>query len=86
MAVVLVPGMLATEAGGQQRFELDAATVEEALRSLPIADLIFDERGELRRLVNVYVDGVDMRDRDGLGTALAGGETLRLVGAIAGGF
>jgi sulfur-carrier protein len=86
MAVVLVPGMLATEAGGQLRFELDAATVEEALRSLPIADLIFDERGELRRLVNVYVDGVDMRDRDGLGTALAGGETLRLVGAIAGGF
>jgi molybdopterin synthase sulfur carrier subunit len=86
MAVVLVPGMLATEAGGQQRFELEAGTVEEALRSLPIADLIFDERGELRRLVNVYVDGVDMRDRDGLGTALAGGETLRLVGAIAGGF
>jgi molybdopterin converting factor small subunit len=85
MAVVLLPGMLAAEAGGQQRFELDAATVDEALRSLPIANLIFDERGELRRLVNVYVDGVDMRDREGLETALAGGETLRLVGAIAGG-
>ncbi|HYY32185.1 MAG TPA: MoaD/ThiS family protein [Gaiellaceae bacterium] len=85
MAVVLLPGMLAAEAGGQQRFELDAETVEEALRSLPISNLIFDERGELRRLVNVYVDGVDMRDRDGLGTALSGSETLRLVGAIAGG-
>ncbi|HEY3069088.1 MAG TPA: MoaD/ThiS family protein [Gaiellaceae bacterium] len=85
MAVVLLPGMLAAEAGGQQRFELDAATVDEALRSLPIANLIFDERGELRRLVNVYVDGVDMRDREGLETALAGSETLRLVGAIAGG-
>ena len=85
MAIVLLPGMLATEAGGQQRFELEAANVEEALRSLPIANLIFDERGELRRLVNVYVDGVDMRDRNGLETPLAGGETLRLVGAIAGG-
>jgi sulfur-carrier protein len=85
MAVVLLPGMLATEAGGQQRFELDAATVDEALRALPISNLIFDERGELRRLVNVYVDGVDMRDREGLETSLAGGETLRLVGAIAGG-
>jgi molybdopterin converting factor small subunit len=85
MAVVLLPGMLATEAGGQQRFELEAATVDEALRSLPIANLIFDERGELRGLVNVYVDGVDMRDREGLKTALAGGETLRLLGAIAGG-
>jgi sulfur-carrier protein len=85
MAVVLLPSLLATEAGGQQRFELDAGTVAEALRALPIADLIFDERGELRPLVNVYVDGVDVRDRDGLGTALMGSEELRLVGAIAGG-
>jgi sulfur-carrier protein len=85
VAVVLLPGMLATEAGGQQRFELEAGTIEEALRELPIANLIFDERGDLRRLVNVYVDGVDMRDRDGLKTALSGAETVRLVGAIAGG-
>ena len=85
MAVILLPGMLATEAGGERRFELDVATVEEALRSLPIANLIFDERGELRRLVNVYVDGVDVRDREGLETPLAGEETIRLVGAIAGG-
>jgi sulfur-carrier protein len=85
MAVILLPGMLATEAGGERRFELDAATVEEALRSLPIANLIFDERGELRRLVNVYVDGVDVRDREGLETTLKGDEEVRLVGAIAGG-
>jgi molybdopterin synthase sulfur carrier subunit len=85
MAVILLPGMLATEAGGQRRFELDAGTVAEALRTLPISNLIFDERGELRRLVNVYVDGVDVRDREGLETPLAGEETIRLVGAIAGG-
>jgi len=85
MAVILLPGMLATEAGGERRFELDAATVEEALRSLPIANLILDERGELRRLVNVYVDGVDVRDREGLETTLKGDEEVRLVGAIAGG-
>jgi molybdopterin synthase sulfur carrier subunit len=85
MAVILLPGILATEAGGQQRFDVDAETVDEALRGLPIANLIFDERGELRRLVNVYVDGVDMRDREGLETVLAGTETVRLVGAVAGG-
>jgi sulfur-carrier protein len=85
VAVVLLPSLLATEAGGRQRFELDAGTVEEALRSLPIANLIFDERGELRRLVNVYVDGVDVRERGGIGTPLTGDETLRLVGAVAGG-
>ena len=85
MAVVLLPGLLATEAGGQRRFELDAATVEDALRALPISNLIFDERGELRRLVNVYVDGVDVRERGGIEMPLGGDETVRLVGAIAGG-
>jgi sulfur-carrier protein len=85
MAIVLLPSLLATEAGGQQRFELEADTVAEALRSLPIANLIFDEHGELRPLVNVYVDGVDLRDRDGLQTTLAGSAEIRLVGAVAGG-
>jgi molybdopterin synthase sulfur carrier subunit len=59
--------------------------VADALRALPIANLIFDERGELRRLVNVYVDGVDVRDAGGIDAPLSGGETVRLVGAVAGG-
>jgi sulfur-carrier protein len=85
VAVVLLPSLLAAEAGGRNRFELDAATVGEALQALPVANLVFDERGRLRTLVNVYVDGVDSRDRDGLETALAGSEEIRLVAAIAGG-
>jgi molybdopterin converting factor small subunit len=85
VALVLLPSLLAAEAGGRNRFELDAATVGDALRALPVANLVLDERGELRRLVNVYVDGVDVRDRDGLATELTGGEEIRLVAAIAGG-
>jgi molybdopterin synthase sulfur carrier subunit len=85
VAVVVLPGLLAAEAGGRRRFETDAGTVGEALAALPIADRVFDERGELRRLVNVYVDGIDVRGQEGLETPLAGGETVRLVGAIAGG-
>ena len=85
MAVVVLPAVLAAEAGGRNRFELEAATVGDALRALPVADRIFDERGSLRRLVNVYVDGTDIREREGLEQRLAGDETVRLVGAIAGG-
>jgi sulfur-carrier protein len=85
MVVVALPALLAAEAGGRGRFELEAATVEEALRALPVSDLLFDERGSLRRLVNVYVDGVDVRERGGLESELDGGEEIRLVGAIAGG-
>lgn len=85
MAVVILPAQLAAEVGGRKRFELDARTVGDALRRLPVANLVLDERGELRALVNVYVDGVDVRDRGGLESRLEGEETLRLVGAIAGG-
>jgi sulfur-carrier protein len=85
VVVVLLPSVLAAEAGGRNRFELDVSSVEAALRALPVANLVFDERGDLRRLVNVYVDGVDVREREGVATALSGDETIRLVGAIAGG-
>ena len=85
MAVVLLPSLLATEAGGQNRFDVKGPTVGDALRKLPISNLIFDERGELRGLVNVYVGGVDMRERDGLSTPLSDSDEIRLLGAIAGG-
>ncbi len=82
MAVILLPSLLATEAGGQGRFELEAATVRDALRALPIRDLIFDERGELRPLVNVYVDRTQVDD---LAAPLEASTEVRLVAAVAGG-
>ena len=86
MAVrVLLPSLLAAEAGGRKEFELEAPTVGAALRALPIRDLLFDERGELRRLVNVYVDGIDIRSGAGVESALAGGETVLVLQAVAGG-
>ena len=85
MAIVVLPGTLAAEAGGQQRFELDASTVGEALRQLPVTNLLFDESGELRRLVNVYVDGVDARGGRLLDEPLTEESQVRIVGAVAGG-
>jgi sulfur-carrier protein len=85
MAVVLLPSVLATEAGGRKTFELDAPTAGAALRALPIANLVFDEHGELRPLVNIYVDGADVRHGDGLETALGADSQVRVVAAIAGG-
>jgi len=82
VAVVLLPSLLAAEAGGQKRFELDAATVRDALRSLPIANLIFDEAGERRPLVNNFVNGAETRDLD---IPLAPDAEVRIVAAIAGG-
>jgi sulfur-carrier protein len=84
LAVVVIPAVLAAEAGGTKRFEVDAETVGEALKELPVADLLFDN-GELRRLINVFVDGKDVRAARGLDEALTESSEVRVVGAIAGG-
>jgi molybdopterin synthase sulfur carrier subunit len=85
VAIVLLPATLAAEAGGQKRFELEASTVGEALRGLPVTNLLFDDAGELRRLVNVYVDGVDARGGRLLDEPLTEQSEVRIVGAVAGG-
>jgi len=82
VAVVLLPGLLATEAGGRKEFDLDVATVGEALRALPVRDLLLDEAGEVRPLVNVFVDGQRARN---LETAVTAASQIRIVAAIAGG-
>ena len=82
MATVLLPGLLATEAGGQKEFDVDAATVGDALRALPVRDLVLDEGGEVRPLVHVYVDGRRAHD---LTAAVGGDARIRIVAAIAGG-
>ena len=85
MAVVRLPALLAREAGGRREFEVEAATLGGALRSLPVRDLCLDEHGELRRLVNVYVDGDDVRAGAGLDTPLKPASQVLVVTAIAGG-
>lgn len=79
---MLLPGLLATEAGGQKQFDVDAATVGEVLRSLPVRDLVLDEHGEVRSLVHVYVDGERAVDLEATVTAAS---KIRIVAAIAGG-
>ena len=85
MVVVVLPSLLAAQADGRGRFEVEAATVEHALRQLPVADLLFDESGELRRLVNVYVDGKDARAAEGIRTPLRDAKEVRVIAAVAGG-
>ena len=85
MITVRLPGLLADQAGGRKEFAVEAPSVRAALEALPVHDLLSDERGELRPLVNVYVDREDIRTGDGIETALTGDETIRVVAAIAGG-
>jgi molybdopterin converting factor small subunit len=77
--------VLAAQAQGQQRFDVDAETTGDALRALPVADLLFNEHGELVRHLNVYVDGEDHRERGGLEAPLEDAREVRVVAMVSGG-
>jgi sulfur-carrier protein len=82
---ITVPSMLAAQAEGRKSFDVEAETVGEALRALPVADLLFNERGEVNQHLNVYVDGTDARDRGGLDGPLSGAREIRVVAMVSGG-
>jgi molybdopterin converting factor small subunit len=85
MVRIVVPSVLASQAEGRQSFDVEAQTLGDALRALPVADLLFNERGELRHHVNVYVDGEDHRERAGLESPVADAHEVRIVAMISGG-
>jgi sulfur-carrier protein len=91
MAVtVKLPTQLRDAAGGNVSASVEGATVGEALESLygsygELRTRISDEDGGLRRFVNVYLKGEDIRFLDGLDTAVSDGDEVTILPAVAGG-
>jgi len=86
MVVVCVHGPLRGLAGGCAEQEVAGATVHELLRGLEdlhpsVAGWILDERGSIRRHINVFVNG----ERSGEETAVAAGDRVEVLPAITGG-
>ncbi len=66
--------------------ETIAALVESLESAYPgMKERLCEESGELRRFVNIYVNGEDVRFLDGLQTALGEGDEVSIVPAVAGG-
>ncbi len=90
---VLLPRLLADCAGGRTSMALElpaAATVGALLDALaadhPVLDRrVRDETGALRRHVNVYVDGEEVRRLAGLGTPVPADAEVMVVQSVAGG-
>ncbi|HST54916.1 MAG TPA: ubiquitin-like small modifier protein 1 [Solirubrobacteraceae bacterium] len=92
MAVtVKIPAQLRAAAGGAAEAQVDgASTVREVLDGLydsfgELRERISDEGGALRRFVNIYLSGEDIRFLDGLETPVADGAELTILPAVAGG-
>ena len=87
---VRIPTQLRNLSGNAAEVQVDASTVAEALKALESAhpgfdERLFDEKGELRRFVNVFVADEDIRFMQGVDTALDDGTTLSIIPAVAGG-
>ncbi len=90
---VVLPGYLADLAGGCKHVDVEvgregtlAAVLDRLADGRPLLDRrIRDETGALRRFVNVYVDGEDVRFAAGLRTPVADGSVVHVLPSVAGG-
>jgi len=91
MPKILIPTPLRQFADGQKEVEVDGATVGEALAALTarhagLRQQVFNQEGQLRSFVNVYLNDDDVRYLNKDKTAVAPGDILTIVPSIAGGF
>jgi molybdopterin synthase sulfur carrier subunit len=88
---VRIPTPLRSLTGNQDTVTANGAAtlgalIEELEARYPgLRARLLDDTGELRRFVNVYVNGEDVRFLDGLGTAVKPGDEVSIVPAVAGG-
>jgi sulfur-carrier protein len=89
MSIVRLPPVLRSEAGGAREVEASGATLRELLDDLaarlPALGRRVYDAGTIQPFVNVYVDGEDVRTRNGLATPVRDGSTIILLPAMAGG-
>ncbi len=87
---IRIPTTLRNLTEGLAEVSVEGSTVGEALDNLEsthpgFKERILEESGEVRRFVNIFLDDEDTRYLKGIQTAVADGQTLSLVPAVAGG-
>ncbi|WP_341530865.1 ubiquitin-like small modifier protein 1 [Nostoc sp. UHCC 0302] len=87
---VLVPTVLQSLTHNQATIESNGSTITELLDSLEqsfpgFKSRLCDEKGQLRRFVNFYLNDEDIRHLDGADTHLKDGDEVSIVPAVAGG-
>ncbi len=88
--VVLIPTPLRRFTNGEAKVTASGATIGELLANLDtgypgLRERICEDDGEIRRFVNVFVNGENVRDLDGAATAVKPGDEVGVIPAMAGG-
>ena len=87
---VRIPTPLRKLTNDEEVVEVQAATIGDAITELQsrypgIQERLIDEKGEVRRFVNVYVNEEDIRFLKNQHTPLKDGDEISIIPAIAGG-
>ena len=87
---VRIPTPLRKYTGGAETVSAAGATIAAVVQDVEsrhpgLKERICDDNGKVRRFVNVYVNGDDIRFQQSLETAVKDGDEVSIVPAIAGG-
>lgn len=87
---VRIPTPLQKLTGGEGEVSAEGATIKEMFDNLEekyagIKERVYDDEGNLRRFINIYVNEEDIRFLDGEGTPLKDNDDVSVIPAIAGG-
>ena len=89
-AKVRIPAPLRKLTQDKAIVEVEGKTIQDLLAGLEkdypgLKERICDESGQIRRFVNIFVNGEDIRFKEGANTAIADGAEVSIIPAIAGG-
>ncbi len=87
---VRIPAPLRKLTKDQAIVEVPGGTIEEIISNLEksypgLKERVCDETGQIRRFINVFVNGEDIRFKEGAKTAVKDGAEVSIIPAIAGG-
>ena len=90
MVTIHLPGPLRPYCAGAAQLSIAARTVRGLLDDLERSQAalyrnVCDETGTVRRHLNVFVNADNVRDLDGIDTALASGDVVTILPAVSGG-
>ncbi len=87
---VQIPTPLRPQTEGQDTVEAAGTTVQavlaDVIRQFPaLKDRLFDEAGQPRRFINLFINDEDIRFLEGMDTTVKDGDSLAIIPAVAGG-
>lgn len=90
MATVFVPTPMRKLTGGQGKIQIHANTLQEIIEHAEATypgfrERVLDNQGEIKRFINVFVNGVDVRKLQGRATPVHEKDEVAVIPAMAGG-